>query len=350
MTKKILLIILIIGFLFSYIEGYSLSKWDTISSDILESSEELEEEITPIRDINGKFLGLNIFIVIPDDYDKEEITITPNLFEGINHYTSIKDNNNLKVNLKIINKSKYDYCYIDNSFTLETDDITRYGLLSNFKDTGGVGFDGKKIYDIFSPYRSFNEAIVSLYGYTSNNDYNNSDLEDNNLDLKLKSKGYQGIDELDKYYLDYYNNKYNLKEMSLDQFTFSVINDMFSGEDTKIKETNTNIIELAYNYFYNKLLTFEFPNTTNNDEDYSIGSYMRNKLGNDYLKESLDSIASRSSKSIDEIVIKIDKRYERSVLKYYNLYGYMKFNLQKINTKEVNLSDGLIIPPNTDID
>lgn len=345
--KKIVSSLLIYFIVFSDINCFAKGVWDAPLISINEMTSEISQEISPIKKGDGQLIGVDVKLIIPATYEGEEIIFVPDIFYSIFQYKSIGKGDKIKINLKVENNSKYDYGYVDNSFILATDDITRYGISDNFIDTKGVGFDGRKIYDLFSPYRTFNSALISLY----NESFEKVSLDDYTLDLKLKEKGYLGISDVDKYYLDFYNNKYNLNNSSLDYFTYSVIKEIFSSEKSIYKETNPQVIELAYNFFYNKLLSYNFSLEEVNDsnsEDYSIGNYQRNNLGNSYFKNRFFNILSNSSNSIDDMSLNLSDNYTVSAFDNYILSGYMEFRLKKNCNKESE--DVLIIvPPYTGI-
>ena len=125
---------------------------------------------------------------------------------------------------------------------------------------------------------------------------------DETLGKKLEEIGYKGIEELNKYYLDFYNKKYNLECKNLEDLPANVISEIFNGNNYPIKESNLEIAELGYNYWYNVLFSVLF-----GDEKYdyktsnlsAIGSYMRNKeLGNDYFTKDLGIINPLSENSL----------------------------------------------------
>ena len=327
------------------------SKWDVELPKLSYMEEQLKEEITPIRNQQGKIKGFDVLITIPTYYDQEKIQISPSIFSAIEEYKYITPNDKVKINIKIDNQSNYNYQYVDNSFMVSTEDITREGITKNFTNTNAVGFDGQKIDAIFSPYRTWNTALVDLYKNTKKKEKN---LSEANLSMKLKEKEYQGVEELDKYYLDYYNEKYDLQKTRLDQFSDKIIREIFSGSRIEIKESNTQLIELAYNFFYNKLLSYSFSDqkvTDENSENYSIGNYMRKKLGNDYLKDKFFEIPSQETKELKNMTININGKYTTNPFLYYHFYGHLEFQLQKkmIEAQSAILEQGLIIPPKTGI-
>lgn len=312
----------------------------------------LEEEITPNFD-NNILTGINIIITIPKDCNEEELIISPSILEAIKQYSKINPGDNIKINLKIVNNSIYNYNYTNNSFILSTENLERLGTKENLIDTKAIGFDSQKIYEISTIYRTMNAPIISLYNH--NDQLEDKDLSDVNLSKKLQEKGYNGINELDNYYLDFYNTKYNLNEKSLSDLTYTTIKDLFKGKATTNKETNPNIIKLSYDYFYNKLLSFNFKEQQVNDynsEDYSIGTYMRTTLGNNYLNNKFMYIRSNTYSEIEQMSLNLNKEYTTSSYNNYNYYLHLEFKLKKeeeITKSTLNNSD-IIISPNTGID
>ncbi len=351
MLKKILQYIFLFLIISSSWKVEAKSKWDVAFPKLSYMEEQITEEITPIRNDQGKIKGFDVLITIPKDYAQEKIQISPNIFSAIEEYKYITPNDKIKINLKIKNASNYKYQYVDQSFMITTEDKRREGVAENFTDTNAIGFDGQKIDAIFSPYRTWNTALIDLYQNTKKQE---ASLSDETLSDKLKEVGYQGIEELDGYYLDYYNEKYDLNEKSLDQFTDKIIKEIFSGTKVEIKESNSKLIELAYNFFYNKLISYTFSDqklTDENSEDYSIGTYMRKRLGNDYLKDTFAVIEENHSKELKNMSVNINGKYTTNIFLYYHFYAHLEFQLQKENVeKNLNLlEEGEIIPPKTGI-
>ena len=187
-------------------------------------------------------------------------------------------------------------------------------------------------------YRTYNEPIKYLY---DQDEYIDDYLSNDSLNYKLKYYGYSGIDELDEFYIDYYNDKYNLKETNLNNFTYSVQKEIFSGKLSTYKETNSKINELAYNYFYNKLLYYRF-NSDSIDEfnthNYSIAKYMNNKN----IKDLNNKIVYQNDKlNINNMYLGLNKNYYSEIFNDYGLYIIMELKLKKNNS--------YIKPPNTGI-
>ena len=182
---------------------------------------------------------------------------------------------------------------------------------------------------------------------------------DETLGKKLEETGYKGIEELNKYYLDFYNKKYNLECKNLEDLPANVISEIFNGNNYPIKESNLEIAELGYNYWYNILFSVLF-----GDEKYdyktsnlsAIGSYMRNKeLGNDYFTKDLGIINPLSENILTTMNFYINGPYTTNAYMNYEFGAYMEFQLTKEKTKEIetiNIDENKndeIVPPKTGV-
>lgn len=196
---------------------------------------------------------VDVTVTIPQNYDKETIVIAPEVLQELakQNYEALKlsenseylqlngalePGDNIKVNLTIINNSKYTYNYDELSFDIfpvENQTFTRGEENTTFN---GLNFGDKYII-----YRLANPALKDL-GLRRN-----SDVTDEKIDAALKkvkdSAGNQlypnGIKDLAKYYLNYYNNKYNTNHTRLDQFSYGVIREILGYNDT-IDRVSTN--------------------------------------------------------------------------------------------------------------
>lgn len=353
--KKIITSTIILMIITFNLNTLALSKWDTSKKQLHKQTEILTEEIYPIRNNTGQMIGIDVEIIIPSDCEEKELIINPDIFGAIKQYKNITSQDNININITIKNNSMYNYSYQSNSFILSTDNNYSQDIINNCNMTQAIGFDTSILYDNFATNRVFNTALFNLYNYNDATEQKENDLTNEKLSQKLQQKGYQGIEDLDKYYLDYYNNKYNLKEQKLENFTNSTIKEMFSGTKTSIKETNPELIELAYNYFYNKILYFTFSKeqvTNPNCENYSIGAYMREEKSDDPLQEAFNLITTNTEKKLTNMTLNMNKLYTPDVYSDYPLEGHLEFSLikteQEISNPAFNDED-LIIPPNTGI-
>ena len=288
---------------------------------------------------------------IKEDYNEDTINIVPGIFKAISESDGYVPGDGIKVNIQIINKSNNKYLYKDKSFILSTMDISNYEeRLENSK-----GFDGQVIAGTFGPNRTANTAIRTLYGKSIKKDM----MLDEALGKKLEEAGYKGIEELNKYYLDFYNKKYNLECENLEDLPANVISEIFNGNNYPIKESNLEIAELGYNYWYNVLFSVLF-----GDEKYdyktsnllAIGSYMRNKeLGNDYFTKDLGIINPSSENSLTTMNFYINGPYTTNAYMNYEFGAYMEFQLIKEKPKEIetiNINENKndeIVPPKTGV-
>lgn len=263
--------------------------------ELLEQNKKIDEEIFPIRDENSKFLGVSCVITIPEDFSKDSIVINPDIFGGINEYKKMETGSNI-INLKIVNKSKNNYAI--NSFDISTKEITDK---NNYKKILGFGFDGREIYDVFSPYRVINTAIKNLFVDES------IDFNSNKIEAKLKEKGYKNINDLDNYYLDFYNDKYDLNCSSLSEFDSFIIREIFTGDSTNYFEEDREIIELGYYYFYKFILYSNF-------------------LDNDY-KDLV--ILSGKTREINNLKINITDKYMTDAFNDYKYIGLVELGLNR---------------------
>lgn len=166
-----------------------------------------KEKIIPIRKEN-ELIGVKDIITV--ESNEELVKVESIAVKGLLAYTSMNKKDKYKINFNISNS---DYKYVENSIK-----IKKYKYDSN-----------KTI------YRTINSPLKKLYNYK------NINLEDKILDKKLKTKGYKGIEELDEYYKDYFK---------CDKLTNKELKKIIKGKQTYIKESNSVINKLAYNYYY----------------------------------------------------------------------------------------------------
>lgn len=103
-------------------------------------------------------------------------------------------------------------------------------------------FNGLTIGEDYHLYRLANPALKAL-GLN-----NNAKVTDENIDVALKKikdvdgnqKYPNGINDLAKYYVDFYNEKYNTNYTRLDEFSYGVIREILGYNDT-IDRVSTNL-------------------------------------------------------------------------------------------------------------
>lgn len=197
------------------------------------------EEINPIRDSIGNIIGEEVIITLPKGFNKELIRIDSSLFDGYYHYSN--DDREFIVKITVNNKSKYDYKYINNTLNISPKNTFNSYNYINY----GVN-DGIIINDSY--YRSYNAALRELIPI-------GSELNDEVIDLYLRNYGYSGIDELNKYYDDYYGKWYS----------FGLL---LEGDVSSYKESNSILVSDAYKYFYSNILSFSC-----NDNKFGVLKY-----------------------------------------------------------------------------
>jgi hypothetical protein len=213
------------------------------------------------------------------------------------------------INIKIINNTKYNFSYENNSLVVSTESLE--SELDETKESFET-FDGNKInYESSLNVQRTNNAILRKLLNSSSRDCTDEKIENALLKIKDKDgnlKYPNGIKDLDKYYLDFFSNRdgkeYNsLYELSEEQVAviFGYILDYSTGYATGIRETNEAVARLGYDYFNNNLFTVqpeESKDTSDPDSKYSLGSYMRDEAPtelNDQLADDFTDIKENST-------------------------------------------------------
>lgn len=354
-------------------------------------------------------ISVDVTIIIPSNYNKDTIVIAPEVLQELARQNqkqllledgeylqlnnSLEPGDNIKVNLTIINNSRYTYTYDEKSFDIFPVENTTFT-----RGEKNTTFNGLNIGEDYITYRLANPALKDL-GLDKNHK-----VTDENIDTALKklkdTNGNQkypnGINDLAKYYVDYYNAKYNTNHTRLDEFSYGVIREIlgyndtiervsrnignfptlynafqiykdkflqdnqgkkayqddvlkyagFTGRDATeifanfakdeyskmcgeevtsfdtmceeaqneffanygnemspyILETNEDILNLSYNYFYNKNFSLGLEDDEVTDADsnkYSIGEYMRDEdKGEDTIKEQIGLLESNTTNDL----------------------------------------------------
>ena len=354
-------------------------------------------------------ISVDVTITIPSNYDKDTIVIAPEVLQELARQNqeqlllenseylqlnnSLEPGDNIKVNLTIINNSRYTYTYDEKSFDIFPVENTTFT-----RGDTNTTFNGLNTGEGYIAYRLANPALKDL-GLDKNHK-----VTDENIDTALKKlkdingnqKYPNGINDLAKYYLDYYNAKYNTNHTRLDEFSYGVIREIlgyndtiervsrnignfptlynafqiykdkflqdnqgkkayqddvlkyagFTGRDATeifanfakneyskmcgeevtsfdtmceeaqneffanygseispyILETNEDILNLSYNYFYNKNFSLGLEDdevTDANSNKYSIGEYMRDEnKGEDTIKEQIGLLESNTANDL----------------------------------------------------
>lgn len=246
---------------------------------------EIDEEV-----INYSKDNIDILITIPSDYKEDTLSINTKVFDSINHFRLLDSNNrHIKVNLILDNRSIYIYKYNNDSLKI---------YINNNSEI----------------YRTKNTAIKNLF--------NNKKikLDDKSINKRLNLLGYES---LDKYYLDYYNNKYNTNYSNIDSFNKSIKKEIFKYSKSNIIETNTNINNLSVDYYNKELVKMIF-----NNRSYSI-----EECFNYYIDDSefIYNLNNLYDKGVVSFYIELDKDYNDLFINY--LKGSVYFTLNKISPK-----------------
>lgn len=222
-------------------------------------------------------------ITIPANFKDKELIIKPSIFTNENCILMPGYTENFI--LKIINLSDNNYVYQDNSLYLKMagDDDTYLSLIS---------YNKVKLPTISIAYRYYNsEPLKFLY---NGNDLTDEQLKDKNITAKLEELGYtNGIQDLDRYYIDYFNKNYNTNFKFLEDLTTPYINKIWTNlsKASHTRETNNNLMKFHKNYFYNVHLTMKYNDKKNlDDSNFSVGAYSRKEKSYQDLNTTLLNI------------------------------------------------------------
>lgn len=295
-------------------EGY---KWSAIQPGSTKTSNGITVswEYTGITKNGGlRTINFNLTYTIPEDYEEETLIINPDIFEVIawgqkeSNTPYLMPRDTVKVNLSIINKSKYNYNYDENSFVIypyTSDELEKDMGFDKITDEK-VTFNDEEVNEVHKFYRMYNAALREL----TKNGRKYLPANNETLDELLKVKGYKGIEELDKYYLDFYNNKYETNHANLRDFTPKQISEILNGNnnpiedgDDYVKEDNPVIVALHFDFLFNYAMGVSLDNeeiNDNNQHEYAPGEYMRNESkGEEKVKKNLGKLNSNSENSMN---------------------------------------------------
>lgn len=257
--KNVLLVLLLtLGFIFGSLDVYAeeassdVSRWTVPPIEKLTTSDGIDivpdtsnMVIDPMwGDLSGELL---LTVIISEDYEKDEIVIAPEAFQAISReiynvlkeagmeqgldedyfkfYNPFQAGDSFRVRLVITNLSKFNYYYEETSFEIFPTEPLVYGEKTG-ETTGDKFFNGIELPDGFTFRRAYNSALQALIPNKTGRL-----MTDDTLGAALKAKGYAGIEEYDKYLLDFYNEKYGTSYTRLDQFNKGIIREMFSDAD-----------------------------------------------------------------------------------------------------------------------
>ena len=243
---------------------------------------------------------------IPENYDEKTIKIDliGDLMKYYEAGTYVPgDGENFYVN--IINLSKNEYVYsngsmkiTDGNYVEEKDADMAYtydNTEAEYIKGAYTSLSNRPIAVKSTVWRTSNSALKELLGITSNSSKNYTNELITNA---LIEAGYEnGLDDIDDYYIDYMNKKYDKNKEKLDEFSVKEIcESIFNGYIVGVREANKNIASLGYNILYNNLLMLTLDDDTVNNDDcvagrFSLGSWMRNENNVDsYMNEKTGTL------------------------------------------------------------
>ena len=246
-----------------------------------------------------------------------------------------------------------------------------------------LDFYNKKYNTNYSRLDSFSKGIIReilsdtdpIYAYNSAYAALGLDM----IDLRRYDTAKKAIDKAIKstdftspiqYLLYFYNNndKFNCngtcKANNLSELNETAVDDLFGFVGTETggydfaTETNSTILALAYNYFYNEGLSFYFDekdettgeykenkdlsNSNITGTDYSIGSYMRdNSKGNNEISERAGILKSNSTSTISGVLKNIGR---------YTPNSYIGFDFMVNMQFTYSIKEGTVITNYVDSD
>ena len=319
------------------------------------------------------------------DYDKENnkiiYTITET-FNGKTAYFNITEDmrkileqtympgDDNAFQIEIINNSKYEYHYLKNSLTIDTlnfneafnNDYQENGesIWYSYNENGESGkyikgataFDGSVLPARYTISRTANRAIKALFAKDNKTEYQGCNIStisnteescrkimtDEVLGAELKNQGYEnGIADLNKYYLDYYNSLNDTSAEKLEDLPQNAILSILSGNRHQNKETNPEVSALGYNWFYNECMyllpvTDSEGNPINSKNNtYTIGAYMRgeNTIFEEVFEKDFSSIPSSEVADLRRFEISFDGPKLVNVFMDMDLGYMMSFTLER---------------------
>lgn len=225
------------------------SKWDVENTErlISESNENfiVEYDLSKIK--FGWYIGgtVTVNITLTENYNEKSIVIAPDVFqkiakevydynkeigyerideENIQYSNPFQSGDKIKVNIVINNHSKNDYYFDNTSFEIFPTEPVVYNEITGVSEE--KFFNQINIPKGFTFRRTYNTALKELIPNS-----NGIQMTDENIDKALKENGYNGIEEYDKYLLDFYNKKYNTNYSRLDSFSKGIIREILSDTD-----------------------------------------------------------------------------------------------------------------------
>ncbi len=315
--KKIIFILLVFLLLYNNVQADTIEelnyKWQANQPEKTKNDDNIlvnwEYLGKQVNENNKSYYLFTLTYTIPEDYTKETLVINPDIFDVIawsqkeTQAPYILPGYTLKINVKIINKSKYNYNYDKNSFIIYPYSAIELEELGYKKISNTKTFNNEEITELQKFKRTSNVALKALT--TKLKDMNNEVL-----DTLLKEKGYNGINDLATYYIDFFNDYYNYgkngkkKITKLSDFTEEEIAyGIFGGNALNYEEDNPELIKLHYDFLFNYAMGISLADENiddTNQQEYTPGEYMRNhSKGNNKIQENIGSLKSNSESNID---------------------------------------------------
>lgn len=315
--KKIIFILLAFLLVYSPVKADAVEeltyKWQAIQPETTKTDDSILvdwEYLGKQVDENKKSYYLfTLTYTIPEYYDKETLVINPDIFEVIawgqdeKQAPYIVPGYTLKVNVKIINKSKYNYNYDKDSFIIYPYSSKELEEIGYQKISDTKTFNDENITELQKFRRTSNLALKALTTKTK-------DMNNEVLDTLLKEKGYNGINDLATYYLDFFNDYYNYgkdgkeKITKLTDFTKEEIAyGIFGGNAINYEEDNPELIKLHYDFLFNYAMGISLADENiddTNQHEYTPGEYMRNiSKGDDKIQEHIGNLSNDTEQGID---------------------------------------------------
>lgn len=265
--------------------------------------------------------------------------------------TNYQPGDEAELQLEIINNSSYDYKYTNNSLA--------FTIIPKGEDSGYRSFTGQIVpKGNTEVWRTGNSALRELFNYDQYTRFKVNEITDEKLGKKLITNNYDnGIADLPKYYLDYYNEKYGSDAGQLDALPDEAIADIWGAgnimyndpcntsgkrpdESDTNRETVRELTELGYNYFYNSILTLRTDDYTGDKnpapEVYSLGSHMRSYNNNGttviepYFEGSFSQVPAGSDITMsNQIIIKMHGDHATNAYMVQDFGFTFGFQLQK---------------------
>ena len=231
---------------------------------------ETSEGVTVESSFDSEAQKVLTTIVIGENVEGDtlDINLTDALGEALNNSLAVPGDV-CDFIIEIENHSNQPYVYEDGSLVLGTDDY------DGTQDAGYTGeyvtaFDGFNVYigSKNNVWRSYNHALAALDigidpDWPSLSEFDRN-LTDANIADALAKKGYEnGIDDLDDYYIDYYNETHGASITDLKEADEAYIADLFSCYNPRggqhpqvgIPESNLGVAALGHYYLYNSLIS-----------------------------------------------------------------------------------------------